>query len=152
VSDDWQSADSLMRQNDALRRQLADVMRAGDLEHARMAALIEACTAVADFIETYTPDSAVAHVLPSFYSVFRVYGKNARAAVAAVRPQADALIARMADLETTKEALIARNITYLNALHSAYDALMSYAYGNSAPDLAKEVAAHMLAIVEEASA
>lgn len=66
-----------------------------DMEHARMAALIEACEATAAFIEAYGPDSPVAQLLPTFYANLRVYGKNARAAVAAVRPQADALLAEL---------------------------------------------------------
>lgn len=74
---------------------LDDVMRAGDLEHARMASLIEACEATAAFIESYTPDSDLALYRPTFYGLLRVYGKNARAAVQAVRPQADALLSRL---------------------------------------------------------
>jgi hypothetical protein len=94
-------SDDLIRENAELRSRLDDVMRAGDLEHARMAALYEACEALADFIESYAPDSQLALSQPTFYGIFRVYGKNARAAVAAVRPQADAFVARLADLSRT---------------------------------------------------
>jgi hypothetical protein len=75
---------------------LDSVMRAGDLEHARMAALIEACEALAAFIESYGPDTALARMHPGFYNIFRAYGKNARAAVGAVRRQADALLSELA--------------------------------------------------------
>lgn len=67
---------------------------------SRMAAILEACEALAAFIEAYTPDSPLARQQPTFYSIFRVYGKNARAAAAAVRPQADALLAELAAART----------------------------------------------------
>ena len=43
-----------------------------------------------------------------------------------------------------------RNVEYLIALSAAYNTLQSYAHGNSAPDLAEEIAAHILAIIEKA--
>ena len=82
----------------AAEAQLNYVIHDRDLEHARMAALIEACEAVADFVESYAPSSNLAQTLPTFYANLRVYGKNARAAVEACRSQADALLARLADL------------------------------------------------------
>jgi len=105
VSEDVMSADSLLRENAELRADRA-LLRAylsearSELNDARAqsAALVEACEALAQFIESYTPDSLLARAQPTFYGIFRVYGKNARAAVAAVRPQADALLAKMADL------------------------------------------------------
>jgi len=90
-----------------LRAEMDDVMRAGDMEHARMAALIEACDAVAAFIESYAPDSPVAQLLPTFYANLRVYGKNARAAVEQVRAQADALLARLRDADALADAVAA---------------------------------------------
>jgi hypothetical protein len=80
----------------AAEARMADVMRAGDLEHARMAAMIEACEAVAQFVESYDRDSTVARLLPTFYANLRVYGKNARAAVSACRAQADAIVGELA--------------------------------------------------------
>jgi len=74
-----------------LRAQLAE-------EHARMAALLEACATVADFVESYDRNSAVARLLPTFYANLRVYGKNARAAVEACRAQADALLSELTTL------------------------------------------------------
>lgn len=127
--------------------QLADVMRAGDLEHARMASLIEACEALAQFVEAHTSTSLVARTLPIFYANLRVYGKNARAAVQAVRPQADALLAKMAELSrqigeqnTTIGYQDAMLVELRKTLGAAYHGLMSYACGNSAPDLAEEMA------------
>jgi hypothetical protein len=96
VSEEAQAADSLLIENAELRQRLDDVMRAGDLEHARMAAIVEACEAFAAFVESYGPDTALALDSPTFYGIFRVYGKNARAAVGAVRRQADALLAELA--------------------------------------------------------
>jgi hypothetical protein len=133
------------------QQRLADVMRAGDLEHARMAAIVEACEALAQFAESYLPDSHLATQAPGFYSVFRSYGKNARAAVADVRPQADALLAKMAELITANTQVAQLNGSYLEALSAAYHALLSYAHGNSAPALAEEVAALVLATIEKAS-
>jgi len=136
-------ADALLHEIARLKDQLADVMRAGDLEHARMAALYEACEVFAQFVEAYPPNSPLARGWPTFYGIFRVYGKNARAAARAVRPQADALLARLADLS---RQIGEQNTTigYQDAmLSAAYNALMSYAHGNSAPDLAAEVAAHL---------
>jgi DNA-binding FadR family transcriptional regulator len=92
-----------------LREQLADVMRAGDLEHARMAALIEACEATAAFIESYAPDDTLAVRFPTFYANLRVCGKNARAAVSAVRVQADAMVAELAAARAVVDAVGARD-------------------------------------------
>ncbi len=78
-----------------LEARLDDVMREGDLEHARMAALYEACEVFADFALSYDQESALAHAQPAFYGLLRVYGKNARAAVRAVRGQADAFVAEL---------------------------------------------------------
>jgi len=98
-----QAQDTLVSLHECEAR-LADVMRAGDLEHARMAALIEACEAVAAFVESYAPSSNLAQTLPTFYGIFRVYGKNARAAVNACQSQADALLS---ELEAAR-AVVAR--------------------------------------------
>jgi hypothetical protein len=157
VSEDVMSADSLLRENAELRADRA-LLRAylsearSELNDARAqsAALVEACEALAQFIESYTPDSLLARAQPTFYGIFRVYGKNARAAVQAVRPQADALLARMADLSCQ---IGEQNTTigYQDAmLHAAYNALQSYVHGNSAPDLAKEVAAAIQAAIPKA--
>ena len=70
--------------------------RARDEDHARVAALIEACEAFADFALSYTPDSVLALEQPTFYGLLRVYGKNARAAVAVTRGYADAYTAELA--------------------------------------------------------
>lgn len=93
----------------------------------------------------------MAHLLPTFYGIFRVYGKNARAAFLAARPQADALLAKMAELITANTEVAQLNGSYLEALSAAYHALLSYAHGNVAPALAEEVAAHVLATIEKAS-
>lgn len=121
---DAQSADALVKENAELRAdraliraylsearselkdaraRCADANTAQALTHVELreaqassAALVEACEALAAFIEAYTPDSPLARQQPTFYSIFRVYGKNARAAAAAVRPQADALLAELA--------------------------------------------------------
>lgn len=107
VLDNRRAGQPLLEEIARLREQLDDVMRAGDLEHARMAALIEACEATAAFIESYTPDSDLARRAPGFYGIFRVYGKNARAAVNAVRAQADALLARLRDADALADAVAA---------------------------------------------
>lgn len=148
----------LVRENAELRRRLDSARHAGDMEHARMAALIEACEAAAAFIESYTPDSDLARSMPGFYGLMRVYGKNARAAVQAVRPQADALLARLADMSrmigeqnTTigyQDAMLAERARLLTA---AYHALQSYARGNAAPDLAIEVATAIESTLEKVS-
>lgn len=96
MSEEIMSADALLRENAELRAQLDYVMRALDMEHARMAALIEACEVFAAFVESYDDRSMLATALPTTYANLRVYGKNARAAVEAVRPQADALLAELA--------------------------------------------------------
>jgi len=71
------------RENERLSAQLADVMRAGDMEHARMAAIVEACEATAAFIESYTPNSYLAQMQPAFYGQFRA---TARTRVLPFRP------------------------------------------------------------------
>lgn len=103
MSEEIAAADSLMTENTQLRAQLA--------------ALVESCGALADFIQSYPPDSEVAYLLPAFYGIFRVYGKNARAAVNAVRPQADALLERLADLS--------RQIGELNTTIGYQDAMLA---------------------------
>jgi len=79
----------------AAEAQLAELRAQLAAEHARMAALLEACEAVAAFVESYDRNSSVARLLPTFYANLRVYGKNARAAVAACRGQADALLSEL---------------------------------------------------------
>lgn len=158
MNDDARSAEALRIENAQLRAQIADVVHAGDLEHARMAAILEACEATAAFIESYGPDSDVARLLPTFYATLRVYGKNARAAVAAVRPQADAFVARLADLSRTigeqnttigyQDAMLA---ALRKTLDAAYHGLMSYACGNSAPALAEEMAAEIARVLGKVS-
>jgi hypothetical protein len=100
----------------AAEARMADVMRAGDLEHARMAAMIEACEAVAQFVESYDRDSTVARLLPTFYANLRVYGKNARAAVSACRAQADAIVS---ELEAGR-AVVAAVTAYFNKRGAAH--------------------------------
>ena len=77
-------------------------------EHARMAALIEACAAVASFVESYDQSSTVARLLPTFYGIFRVYGKNARAAVGACQSQADAILRELEAARATLRDTIYR--------------------------------------------
>jgi hypothetical protein len=132
VSEDVMSADSLVKENAELRADRA-LLRAylsearSELNDARAqsAALVEACEALADFIESYTPDSPLARAQPTFYSIFRVYGKNARAAVAAVRPQADALLAELAAARAVVAAVRQSSAIDEPQLHeaiAAYDA------------------------------
>lgn len=55
---------------------------------------------------------------------------------------------QIGELHTTigyQDAMLAR---MRQALDTAYNALMSYAHDNSAPDLAAEVAAHLLETIE----
>ena len=113
MSEEVASADALLRENVELRAQLA-------AEHARMAALLEACAAVAAFVESYAPSSNLAQTLPTFYGIFRVYGKNARAAVEACRGQADALVG---ELEAAR-AVVAATRSFPNKLMS--EALFAY--------------------------
>lgn len=96
---------NLLLENAELRRRLDAARHAGDMAHARMAALVEACEATAAFIESYPPGCVVEQTLPTFYANLRVYGKNARAAVTAVRPQADALLAELAAARAVVDAL-----------------------------------------------
>jgi len=139
VSEDVMSADSLVKENAELRADRA-LLRAylsearSELNDARAiaAALVEACEAVAAFIESYTPDSQLARAQPTFYGIFRVYGKNARAAAAAVRPQADALLARMADLSRQigeQNTTIGYQDAMLAALRRALEAIDRHVVG-----------------------
>lgn len=98
------AASDLQAENAALRARLESCLQRGDMEAAKMAALIEACEVFAEFVEAYGVDSPVAQALPMFYANLRVYGKNARAAVIAVRPQADALLARLNHAEVGLKA------------------------------------------------
>lgn len=120
------------RENAQLHQQLDYVVHDRELEYARMAALVEACEALAEFVDSYASNSRLALNQPTFYANFRVYGKNARAAVTAVRPQADALLARLADLSrmvgeqnTTigyQDAMLARLRSALSGLIGAESA------------------------------
>lgn len=118
---------------------------------AHQAAIVEACDAFGDFALSYAPDSALAVTQPTFYSLLRVYGKNAHAAVAATKTQADAFLAELAELKKANREVALLNADYLTALDAAYRALLSYAHGNSAPFLAEEIAAFVLKTIEKAS-
>ncbi len=142
MSEEVQAADSLLRENADLRAELLSrakkdaedthrlqtycdslFVENADLR-ARMAALVEACEATAAFIESYGPDTALAQYQPTFYSLLRVYGKNARAAVAAVRPQADALLSELKAARAVVRATRSMpNSLMMDALE-AYDKVM----------------------------
>lgn len=124
ILDNRRAGQPLLEENARLSQQRADANTALALTHmelceaqASSAALIEACEAVAAFIESYTPTSYLAQMQPAFYGLFHVYGKNARAAVRAVRPHADALLSRMADLS--------RQIGELNTTIGYQDAMLA---------------------------
>lgn len=143
-------SDDLRAENAQLRARLDTVMHAGDMEHARMASLIGATTDLLNVLATLRyPDEG---------ALWRLGGmplENAYAALkrstANVRPQADALLATMAELIAANAGVAQLNGDYLIALSAAYDALMSYAHGNAAPDLAVEVAEQIEKAVEKAS-
>jgi hypothetical protein len=150
-------SEGLRAENAELRRRIDSVMHAGDMEHARMAALIGAATTMLNQLAVLRyPDES---------SLWRLGGgaletayQDLKRAAAAVRPQADALLALLADMSRQvgeqnatigyQDAMLAEQRT---ALDAAYHALMSYANKNSAPDLAIEVAAHIQATIEKVS-
>jgi hypothetical protein len=141
---------TLQRENAALRARLDTVMHTGDMEHARTVSLLGAVTDLLNQLALLTRDDAT--------YLWRIGGRpldDAYVALkrssAAVRPQADALLAQLAELTMANVEVAQLNGDYLIALSAAYNALQSYAYGNSAPDLAKEVAAYVLATIEKAS-
>lgn len=92
VRDNLTSATATLRQ---LQRERADLERRALLAEAELSAMLEACTAFAEFVESYSPDSELARVSPSFYGLLRVYGKNARAAVQGARAQAQQIVAEL---------------------------------------------------------
>lgn len=78
--------------------------------------------------------------------------KGARVVIAAAMSDdhpGRALLEQMTELRTANAGVAQINSSYLIALSAAYDALLSYAHGNSAPDLAKEVAVHIQATIEK---
>lgn len=142
-------SDDLIKENAALRARLDTVMHTGDMEHARMAALIGSATDLLNVLATLR--------YPDMSSLWTIGGsslENAYVALKrsadAVRPQADALLKQLYDCQQANSEVAQLNADYLIALSAAYQALESYAHGNSAPDLAQEVAAYVLATIEKA--
>lgn len=150
--------DDLIHENAALRARLESCMHTGDMEHARMAALIGATTDLLNVLATLR--------YPDMSSLWTIGGsslENAYVALKrsadAVRPEADALLARMADMSrmvgeqnTTigyQDAMIAE---LRRTLDAAYHGLMSYACGNSATALAEEIAAEIMRVLGNAPA
>lgn len=148
-------SEDLRAENAALRARLDACMHAGDMEHARMAALLGASQGMLNQLVLLCREDES--------RLWRLGGKpfedayqELRHATAAVRPQADALLARLADLSRQigeQHTTIGEQDAMLTQLRSAVDiathALQSYAHGNSAPDLAIEVAAHLQKAVEK---
>jgi len=139
----------LIKENADLRRRLESCMHAGDMEHARMASLLGATTDLLNVLATLR--------YPDMSSLWTIGGSSLENAVVAlkrsaeaVRPQADAFLQRLADCQRANAEVAQLNGDELIALSAAYDALMSYAHGNGAPGLALEVAALVLATIEQA--
>lgn len=132
-------SDDLRAENAELRRRLESCMHAGDMEHARMASLLQATTDLLNVLAVLRyPDMSTLWQLGG--GALETAYQELRRSVEAVRPQADALLARLADL-SRQIGEQHTTIGYQDAmLRAAYDALQSYAHGNSAPDLAIEVA------------
>lgn len=86
VRDNLTSATATLRQ---LQRERAELERRALLAEAELSAMLEACTAFAEFVESYGPESSLARYQPTFYGLLRVYGKNARAAVRGARALAE---------------------------------------------------------------
>jgi CRP-like cAMP-binding protein len=104
MSEEIRSADALLRENAALRARLDSVMHAGDMEHARMAALIEASQDMINQLALLTRDDSAA--------LWRIGGnplqdayKALIHATTAVRVQADAFLAELAAARAVAETL-----------------------------------------------